>query len=100
MEKTGGKVAKGNRKSLKSLSVLVPFEKVHSSLTEIGFLQADSVTIATAGKFWKKILYIKGDETISISEEIGDTYPKDPIITICGSKTTISNVTNGIRNIA
>jgi hypothetical protein len=37
------------------------------------------------------------EETINVSEEIGDAYPKDPIITICGSKTTILNVINGVK---
>jgi hypothetical protein len=86
---------KGGQK-LKSISVLVPFEKVQASLSEIGFLLDDTVTIVTDGKFWSKILYVKDNETISVSEEIGDAYPKDPIITICGSKITISKVVKGI----
>ena len=32
------------------------------------------------------MLYVNKEETINVSEEIGDAYPKDPIITICGSK--------------
>ncbi len=81
---------------LKSISVLVPFEKVEASLTEIGFMLEDSVTVVTDGKFWKRMLYTRGDETISVSEEIGDAYPKDPIITICGSKSTITHVVRGV----
>jgi hypothetical protein len=77
---------------LKSISVLIPLERVQASLSEIGFLLDDAVTIVTDGKFWSKMLYVRDDETISVSEEIGDAYPKDPIITICGSKTTISKV--------
>jgi hypothetical protein len=42
------------------------------------------------------MLYVRGNETISVSEEIGDAYPKDPIITICGDKATISKVIKGI----
>jgi hypothetical protein len=42
------------------------------------------------------MLYVRDNETISVSEEIGDAYPKDPIITICGSKVTISKVVKGI----
>jgi hypothetical protein len=86
---------KGGQK-LKSISVLVPFEKVQASLSEIGFLLDDTVTIVTDGKFWSKMLYVKDNEMISVSEEIGDAYPKDPIITICGSKITISKVVKGI----
>jgi hypothetical protein len=86
---------KGEQK-LKSISVLVPLERVQASLSEIGFLLDDTVTIVTDGKFWIKMLYSRGEETISISEEIGDAYPKDPIITICGSSMTISSVVSGI----
>jgi hypothetical protein len=81
---------------LKSISVLVPLEKVQASLSEISFLLDDTVTIVADGKFWNKMLYVRGDETISVSEEIGDAYPKDPIITICGSRTTISKIVKGV----
>lgn len=86
---------KGEQK-LKSISVLVPLERVQASLSEIGFLLNDTVTIVTAGKFWNRMLYVRGGETISVSEEIGDAYPKDPIITICGSRMTISKVIKGV----
>lgn len=81
---------------LKSISVLVPLERVQTILSEIGFLLDDTITIVSDGKFWNKMLYVRGAETISVSEEIGDAYPKDPIITICGSKTTISKVVKGV----
>lgn len=81
---------------LKSISVLVPLERVQASLSEIGFLLEATVTIIADGKFWKKMLYVRGAETISVSEEIGDAYPKDPIITICGSKMTIPKVVKGV----
>jgi hypothetical protein len=81
---------------VKSISVLVPLERVQVSLSKIEFLLEDTVTIVADGKFWIKMLYMRGDETISISEEIGDAYPKDPIITICGSKTTISQIIEGV----
>ena len=84
------------RQKLKSISVLVPLERVQSSLSEIGFLLDDTATIVADGKFWSKMLYVRGDETISVSEEIGDAYPKDPIITICGSKSTTSHVVKGV----
>jgi hypothetical protein len=42
------------------------------------------------------MLYVRGSETISVSEEIGDAYPKDPIITICGTRNTISRVVKGV----
>lgn len=85
-----------SRQQLKSISVLVPLEQVEASLSEIGFMLQDSATIVADGKFWKHLLYARGDETISVSEEIGDVYPKDPIITICGSKSTITHVVRGV----
>lgn len=81
---------------LKSISVLVPLEQVQASLAEIGFELEDAATIVADGKFWKRMLYTRGQETISVSEEIGDAWPKDPIITICGSKSTISHVVRGV----
>ncbi|HVX03394.1 MAG TPA: hypothetical protein VHA09_09600 [Nitrososphaera sp.] len=81
---------------LKSISVLVPLERVQASLSEIGFTLQDSATVVADGKFWKRMLYARDGETISISEEIGDAYPKDPIITICGSKGTITHVVKGV----
>ena len=89
------KIDKGEQK-LKSISVLVPLETVQESLAEIGFHLDDTVTIVADGKFWSKMLYVKESETISVSEEIGDAYPKDPIITICGSRNTISKVVKGV----
>ncbi len=74
----------------------MPLESVQASLSEIGFMLEDTVTIVAGGKFWTKMLYSRGDETISVSEEIGDAYPKDPIITICGSRQTISRVVKGV----
>jgi len=81
---------------LKSISVLVPLERVEASLSELGFRPEDIVTIVADGKFWNKMLYVRGNETICVSEEIGDAYPKDPIITICGTKMTISRIVKGV----
>ena len=87
-----------HKNRLKSISVYVPIEKVEASLSENGFLLVGSSTIVANGKFWNKMLYVNKDETISVSEELGDAYPKDPIITICGSKHTISSITEGVKN--
>ena len=86
------------RNQLKSISVYVPIEKVETNLAEIGFLLIGSSTIVTNGKFWNKMLYVNKHETISVSEEIGDAYPKDPIITICGSKHTILSIIKGVKS--
>jgi hypothetical protein len=87
-----------HKQQLKSISVFVSLRKVEVSLSEIGFLLVGSSTIVADGKFWKKMLYINGEELINVSEEIGDAYPKDPIITICGSKNTILKVMDGVKN--
>lgn len=81
---------------MKSISVLVPTERVQAGLSEIGFLLSDTVTVVADGKFWSKTLYVRDSETVTVSEEIGDVYPKDPIITICGSKSTISKVVKSV----
>lgn len=83
---------------LKSIFVYVPIEKVEANLSEIGFQCVGSSTIVADGKFWKKMLFVNKEEKISVSEEIGDAYPKDPVITICGSNHTISIIMDGVKN--
>jgi hypothetical protein len=87
-----------HKQQLKSISVYVPIEKVVANLSEIGFLLVGSSTIVADGKFWKKMLFVNKEETVSVSEEIGDAYPKDPIITICGSRNTILSVIEGVKS--
>lgn len=81
-----------SEKKLKSISVFIPEEVVCASLEKIGFIQEENATTSTDGKFWKKMLYIKGEEIISVSEELGDYWPKDPIISICGLPSTIKTI--------
>jgi hypothetical protein len=76
--------------------VLISLETVQSSLLDIGFALQDSATVVADGKFWKKLLYTKGEESISVSEELGESYPRDPVITICGSKDTITHVVSDL----
>lgn len=77
---------------VKSISVLVPTDKVHTSLLEMGFSVYSTATTVSDGRFWNKSLFVRGEERVSVSEEIGDVYPKDPVITICGSTNTISEI--------
>ena len=79
-------------KKLKSISVFIPEEVVCASLEKFGFVQEDSATTSGDGKFWKKMLYVKGEEAVSVSEELGDYWPKDPIISICGLPSTIKTI--------
>ncbi len=77
---------------IKSIAVWIPGDKVHTSLLEMGFSIFDSATTVSDGMFWNKILFVRKSECVSVSEELGDVYPKDPIITICGSSNTISKI--------
>jgi len=77
---------------VKSISLLVPTGKVHASLLEMGFSVYSTATTVSDGRFWNKMLFVRGEERVSVSEEIGDVYPKDPVITICGSTNTISRI--------
>ena len=85
-----------SEKKLKSISVFISEEVVCASLEKIGFVQTESVITSSDGKFWKKTLYVKNDEAISVSEELGDYWPKDPIISICGLPSTIKTVLGGL----
>ena len=79
-------------KKLKSISVFIPEEVVCSGLEKIGFVQTESAITTSDEKFWKKTLYVKNDEVVSVSEELGDYWPKDPIISICGLPSTIKTI--------
>jgi hypothetical protein len=77
---------------VKSVAVWIPGDRVCASLLEMGFSVVDVATTVSDGRFWSKRLLVRGEESVSVSEEIGDVYPKDPIITICGSSNTINKV--------
>lgn len=77
---------------LKSVAVWIPGDRVHASLLEMGFSVFDTATTVSDGRFWNKKLFVRGEERVSVSEEIGDVYPKDPVITICGSNNTINDI--------
>ena len=78
--------------NVKSIAVWIPSDRVHPSLLEMGFSIFDTTTTVSDGKFWSKKLFIRHEERVSVSEEIGDVYPKDPVITICGSTNTINKI--------
>ena len=77
---------------VKSIAVLIPSDRVHASLLEMGFSVYSTATTVSDGRFWNKMLFVRGEERVSVSDEIGDVYPKDPVITICGSTSTISKI--------
>jgi hypothetical protein len=81
---------------VKSIAILVPYDRVHASLLELGFSVYDTATTVSDGRFWNKTLFVRGEERVSVSDEIGDVYPKDPVITICGSTNTISRIVGAL----
>jgi hypothetical protein len=80
------------RLKVKSIAVWIPSDRVRASLLEMGFSVFDTVTTVSDGRFWNKSLFVRREERVSVSEEIGDVYPKDPVITICGSTNTIDEI--------
>ena len=83
---------------LKSISVLIPLQKVSASISQLDFSLDGITTIVAEGKFWRKMLFVNGEETITVSDEIGDAYPKDPVVTICGSTDTVSRITEEFQH--
>jgi hypothetical protein len=83
---------------LKSISVLIPLQKVSASISQLDFSLDGITTIVAEGKFWRKMLFVNGEETITVSDEIGDAYPKDPVVTICGSTHTVSRITEEFQH--
>ncbi len=81
----------------KSVAVLIPLERVTSCLLELGFILEDEATIVSDGRFWRKMLFTKGSECVSVSEEIGDAYPRDPVISMYASDDTISRLGEVLR---
>ena len=81
-----------SEKKIRSISVFIPEEVVCASLEKIGFVQMDDVITSSDGKFWKKTLYVKDEEVVSVSEELGDYWPKDPVISICCLPHTIKTI--------
>ncbi len=76
----------------KSIAVLLPLEKIKAQLTSLGFILEDEATVVSDGRFWRRMLFIRGYECVSVSEEIGDAYPKDPVISIYATEETISKI--------
>lgn len=77
---------------VKSIASFAPMQRVEEALSELGFTLVDISTMVSDGKFWHRMLYTRGEEMIFVSDEIGDAYPKDPIVTIYGSDLTIEKV--------
>tara|TARA_B100000315_G_scaffold144866_1_gene133771 strand:+ start:2055 stop:2330 length:276 start_codon:yes stop_codon:yes gene_type:complete len=75
---------------IKSIPSLTSINKVEAKLDELGFLITSEATTISDNKYWNRRLFYNGQETIAISDELGNvTHLKDPIVTICGKKKTI-----------
>ncbi len=81
----------------KSIAVLTPVESIEAQLKSLGFIREYEATVVSDGKFWRRMLFTKGCESVSISEEIGYAYPKDPIISMYATDTTIDKISEVLR---
>lgn len=81
----------------KSVAVLIPIEDVTSCLLEMGFVMEYEALVVSDGRFWRRMLFSKGSERISVSEEIGDAYPRDPVISMYASEDTIGRIGEVLR---
>tara|TARA_B100000749_G_C18302317_1_gene413127 strand:+ start:539 stop:814 length:276 start_codon:yes stop_codon:yes gene_type:complete len=82
--------------SIKSIATFNSIEKLEERLEEIGFTIIEECTIIADSKFWNKKTYRVGEEVVHISDELGPSYFHDPVITICGTKETITDLTKTI----
>ena len=86
-------VKKPREQRLKSLALYFPVETVVEEVRNLGFSEVASATIISGAKFWSKRVFKKGQETVTISDEIGDAdYLRDPVVTICGGSKTVETL--------
>ncbi len=86
-------VKKPREQRLKSLALYFPVETVVEEVRNLGFSEVASATIISSAKFWSKRVFKKGQETVTISDEIGDAdYLRDPVVTICGGSKTVETL--------
>lgn len=80
-------------KRLKSFSLFIPVDIVVEQVERLGFNEIAMATIISDSKFWNRRVFKKGEETVMVSDEIGDAnYLRDPVVTICGKKKTIDSM--------
>ncbi len=83
-------VKKPKEQRLKSLAFYSPVETVIEEVLNLGFSEVASATVISDAKFWSKKIFKNGQETVTVSDEIGDAdYLRDPVVTICGGLKTI-----------
>ncbi|MFQ6134857.1 MAG: hypothetical protein ACE5KU_03465 [Nitrososphaerales archaeon] len=86
----GKMVKKPREQRLKSLTLYFPVETVLEEVLNLGFSEVASATVISDAKFWSRRVFKKGQETVTVSDEIGDAdYLRDPIVTICGGPKTV-----------
>ncbi|MFN3621824.1 MAG: hypothetical protein ACK4TI_02945, partial [Nitrososphaerales archaeon] len=59
---------------IKSLPSMVPLATVESRLIELGFKLYSEATVVSDDRFWRRRLYMNGQEVVSVSDEIGRFY--------------------------
>jgi len=84
---------KPRRRELKALFTYLPLETVVEEVEKLGFIEVASATVISDAKFWERRVFKNGSETVTVLEEIGDAdYLRDPMITICGSPRTVTEL--------
>lgn len=81
-----------DQKQIRSLSTLLSEQTVTDNISKLGFIEVESGISSSEGKFWRKRLFCRQAEMVTVSEEIGDYWPKDPVISIYGSDNTIKEI--------
>tara|TARA_B100000315_G_C14225004_1_gene428247 strand:- start:212 stop:523 length:312 start_codon:yes stop_codon:yes gene_type:complete len=78
--------------SVRSIATFRSPEAIESKLEQIGFRVVDECTIVSDSKFWNRRTYVLGDQVVQISEDTGEAYFRDPVITVYGTGKTIDSI--------
>ena len=72
-------------------------KEILKRLMDMGFKNVSQVTIVSDAKFWDRRLYRNREETVMISNEIGDAiHLRDPIISMCARRKTIDGISKSL----
>ena len=82
---------------IKSLASFASLKTIEAKLIDMGFKNVSQVTIVSDAKFWDRRLYRNREETVMISNEIGDAiHLRDPIISMCARRRTIDGISKSL----
>ncbi len=82
---------------VRSIATFLPVAKVRAELLALGFEQVSEATVVSDGKFWAKSIYRCGEESVTVSDEMGTVmHLRDPVITICGQGDTVRRISAAV----